>query len=340
MLRMWFMGKFPALLVLAIIVASALQSSGLILREGSVVINVVFHGRDGGVVADFLGVPTVPPGTVVYAQVLAVAPPQLGVPEVELFVGELYDNTLRIPAEGLFLKIIKYWVEDVESSLKGLSGRARETILNSFGAGLQVNLWVVNVTNHAVLQKVSKYITYNPVKVLAGETIKHTLNILLTNQAPQYVPFKNLKTCGSPTCVAGNVSNREVKVIKPEDTIGCAIRFRWEPQYYIAPENNTAVFGNDIKYYNGEYYVKMSILLTPHRQLSINKNWGIHKSGLQESHSILRFSNYGVRPHQQIQERWREHRGMQSRKSMGEDRKFLRLAGGVSWSEEVCLGLG
>ncbi|MCD6084269.1 MAG: hypothetical protein J7J20_01875 [Desulfurococcales archaeon] len=116
--------------------ASALQSSGLILREGSVVINVVFYDRDGGVVADFLGMPTVPPGTVVYAQVLAVAPPQLRVPEVEIFAGELHDSTLRIPAEDLFLKIVKYRVEDLESLLKGLGSRARKTILNSFGAGL------------------------------------------------------------------------------------------------------------------------------------------------------------------------------------------------------------
>ncbi|MCD6084268.1 MAG: hypothetical protein J7J20_01870 [Desulfurococcales archaeon] len=139
---------------------------------------------------------------------------------------------------------------------------------------------MVNVTNHAVLQKVSKYITYNPIKLLAGETIEHTLNVLLTNQAPQYVPFKNFKTCGSPTCVAGNVSNREVKVIKPEDTIGCAIRFRWELQYYVAPENNTAVFSDGVRYYNGEYYVKMPILLIDNQastKIGVSINLGFRK---------------------------------------------------------------
>lgn len=74
------------------------------MARGYVKFSMELYDEDGRMVADMLGVPTIPGDIEIYAQVYALAPPGYGEPVVEVFRGSLTvgapHSTPRAPSAG------------------------------------------------------------------------------------------------------------------------------------------------------------------------------------------------------------------------------------------------
>ncbi len=231
------------LVLLVVVVILSITAISLFSREkSSVVIEYRFYDASGELISDFLGRPRLPGDYRVFVQIYAMAPPGSSKRLVEVYKGVLGGARFVlsiIEDNSVFADIVRGWI-----SFKSAQG-AKFT--EESRVGLQVNIWVVDVETGSVIERYTEYIDYSPLRISRGGVERSTIDIKL----PPVQPMTSSKMLGAQ--------------ISPAQ-IGCISWYEWRVNFTLAPENYTSIYGSDIRYYDGAYYVKMPILVISNEQ--------------------------------------------------------------------------
>jgi len=228
---------FFVVLLLSILIFSSFPVYSIWANEGKFVLNIRLFDSETG-----LEYNSPPNNLLIFSQIFAIAPPNESKVLDEIYKGEVLGRSIILTTSGKLGEIARKWL-DFEK-IKG-------PIDDGVEVGLQVNLWLINTTNGAILQRFSYYYTYSPSLILQGRSYVYDAKIMFSKSVIVENVVKKMQS-------AGALESGEEKITY---LITCPYVYPyWVVTYVFVPENNTSVYGNNIRQYGGTYYVKTPIL--------------------------------------------------------------------------------
>ncbi|MEB3861421.1 MAG: hypothetical protein GSR84_04285 [Desulfurococcales archaeon] len=198
---------------------------------GYVKFKLVLYDDEGRPITNALGMPTVPEGIRLYAQVYAIAPPGHDEVMVEIYKGWVSGLTLTLEARDTLRWIAGEWAR-LET------GRGIEPGYTA--TSLELNLWVVHEETGSVIQRVSYFYPYDPHRLLEGESWEYTVKVMLP-------PVEN----SAPGPRSSQIEPRP----------GCIMYYTWRINSTTTPEAGSTTFSTDTRRFDNILYIKTPILL-------------------------------------------------------------------------------
>ncbi len=179
----------------------------------------------------------------------AVAPPSFGSDLVPIYIGRYKGEPIFIPASGKLGKIAKMWIEDLRS--KGNRVEGFETSLIVFIEAINISALKTGITDEVVLFSYADSISYRPIDIVSGKTLKYVVTIGLRGHSGFTVRIEK-----STVSVAINVPGITSVYAQSDDLPGnpeegvwrkCydegwgILCDTWERALFIAPENMTSI---------------------------------------------------------------------------------------------------